>query len=44
MTLLFGKGNLADKIRKIIQLTYEHTKNLALFVGVYKTALLSLRS
>ena len=37
MTMLFRKGSLKDKIKLIIQLTYEHAKNLGLYVFLYKS-------
>ncbi|EQC30609.1 hypothetical protein SDRG_11664 [Saprolegnia diclina VS20] len=44
MVLLFQKKPLRDQLRAIIKLTYEHTKNLACFVGVYKASLLVLKA
>lgn len=43
MTLLFRKGSLREQLRAIVKLTYEHTRNLALFVGIYKACLEVLR-
>lgn len=43
MILLFNKGSIQSKFRRIIGLTYEHTKNLALFVGLYKGTLVLLK-
>ena len=44
MILLFQNGSIRQKLRGIIRLTFEHTKNLALFVGVYKSMLVILRT
>lgn len=41
MIFLFRQGTVREKLRQIVRLTFQHTKNLALFVGVYK-AMLSL--
>ncbi|ETV85830.1 hypothetical protein H257_02391 [Aphanomyces astaci] len=43
MVMLFQQRPLREKLRGIIKLTYEHTKNLAYFVGVYKGVLLLLK-
>lgn len=43
MTFLFRKGTLREKLRAIIKLTFQHTKNLAMFVGIYKATLEALR-
>nr|CCA15730.1 conserved hypothetical protein [Albugo laibachii Nc14] len=43
MIFLFSKGTTQSKLRRIIGLTYEHTKNLALFVGLYKCTLVLLK-
>eukprot|EP00644_Phytophthora_capsici_P000005 jgi/Phyca11/99637/e_gw1.4.173.1 len=39
MIFLFQKGSIRKKLRGVVRLTFEHSKNLALFVGVYKAAL-----
>ena len=44
MIFLFQNGSLRQKLRGIVRLTFEHTKNLALFVGVYKSVLAMLRT
>ncbi|XP_006881512.1 PREDICTED: peroxisomal membrane protein 4 [Elephantulus edwardii] len=36
MTFLFRSGSLRDKLRAILQATYMHSRNLALFVFTYK--------
>ena len=36
MQLLFGTGNFFDKIQRIVQLAWQHGRNLALFVFLYK--------
>lgn len=44
MTFLFRTDlNTKDKIRTIIRLVWEHTRNLASFVTIYKSLLLSLK-
>lgn len=43
MVFLFRKGSIQEKLRDIIKLTYEHTRNLAIFVGTYKSVLGMLR-
>jgi peroxisomal membrane protein 4 len=43
MVMLFHQKSLRDKLRAIVKLTYEHTKNLAYFVGVYKSVLFLLK-
>ncbi len=40
MTALFRSGTLREKLDVVARLTYEHTINLASFVGVYKSVLL----
>ncbi|KAJ3020634.1 Peroxisomal membrane protein 4 [Thoreauomyces humboldtii] len=37
MTFLFRTGSLQDKMRFIIRATYQHSRNLAFFVTIYKT-------
>ncbi|EGR27419.1 hypothetical protein IMG5_196010 [Ichthyophthirius multifiliis] len=37
MTLLFKKGTIMHRIKHILQLTYEHAKNLGLYVFLYKS-------
>ena len=44
MIFLFQNGSIRQKLRGIIRLTFEHSKNLALFVGVYKSVLAVLRA
>ena len=36
MQLLFGTGNTQDKLLRIIQLSWQHGRNLGLFVFLYK--------
>ncbi|OWZ21165.1 Cell division protein kinase [Phytophthora megakarya] len=43
MIFLFQKGSIRQKLRGVVRLTFEHSKNLALFVGVYKAVLALLR-
>ncbi len=43
MTLLFGSGSLRVKVRAIASLTFQHARNLAAFVGLYKGGLALLR-
>ncbi|CEG50457.1 PXMP4, PMP24 [Plasmopara halstedii] len=43
MIFLFHNGSFRKKIRDIVHLTFEHSKNLALFVGAYKSVLAALR-
>lgn len=43
MLFLFHNGTLREKLRGVVRLTFEHSKNLALFVGVYKAVLALLR-
>ncbi|RMX70274.1 hypothetical protein DD238_000070 [Peronospora effusa] len=44
MICLFQNGSIRQKLRGILRLTFEHSKNLALFVGVYKSVLAVLRA
>ncbi|CAH0477048.1 unnamed protein product [Peronospora belbahrii] len=44
MIFLFQKGSIREKLRGIIRLTFEHSTNLALFVGAYKSVLELLRA
>lgn len=37
MTLLFRGGSFQDKIHSVVKLTYEHAKNLGLYVFLYKS-------
>jgi peroxisomal membrane protein 4 len=37
MTLLFKKGTLMTKLKNIISLTFEHARNLGLYVFMYKS-------
>lgn len=43
MTFLFRDGSLEDKLRFIVKATYQHSRNLALFVTIYKSLLLAQR-
>lgn len=36
MTFLFQSGSFRSKLERILSMTFTHTKNLALFVGLYK--------
>jgi len=36
MTFLFRKGPIGDKLKNICELTFEHAKNLGLYVFLYK--------
>jgi peroxisomal membrane protein 4 len=38
MTFLFKKGSLKEKMANILQLTWEHARNLGVFVFFYKLA------
>eukprot|EP00842_Homolaphlyctis_polyrhiza_P005030 jgi/Hompol1/5528/HPOL_004500-RA len=40
MTFLFRRTNLKDMARQILKLTYQHSRNLAYFVTIYKTLML----
>ncbi|KAL3666629.1 hypothetical protein V7S43_008251 [Phytophthora oleae] len=44
MIFLFQKGSIRQKLRGVVRLTFEHSKNLALFVGVYKAMLVVMRA
>lgn len=44
MTLLFGSGTLRAKVRTIASLTFQHARNLAAFVALYKSGLALLRA
>eukprot|EP00179_Madagascaria_erythrocladioides_P018200 CAMPEP_0198331868 /NCGR_PEP_ID=MMETSP1450-20131203/17889_1 /TAXON_ID=753684 ORGANISM="Madagascaria erythrocladiodes, Strain CCMP3234" /NCGR_SAMPLE_ID=MMETSP1450 /ASSEMBLY_ACC=CAM_ASM_001115 /LENGTH=211 /DNA_ID=CAMNT_0044036285 /DNA_START=63 /DNA_END=695 /DNA_ORIENTATION=+ len=44
MTFLFRDGTLGDKLRLIARLTYQHARNLATFVFLYKSLLEALRA
>lgn len=39
MVMLFKKGPVLDKLREIVKLTFEHARNLAYFVLIYKGVL-----
>lgn len=39
MTLLFKKGSPRELLRRVLRITVEHARNLALFVGSYKAFL-----
>ncbi|OQS06850.1 Cullin family protein [Thraustotheca clavata] len=43
MVFLFHKKPFREQLQAIVKLTFEHTKNLASFVGVYKASLLALK-
>lgn len=43
MIFLFGSGSLRAKIRAIMSLTFQHARNLAAFVAIYKTLSGALR-
>jgi len=43
MTFLFKSGSLRSKLTQIAQMTYEHSRNLALFVALYKSLLCIMR-
>jgi len=36
MQILFGQGNATEKLRKAVWLSWEHGRNLGLFVFIYK--------
>jgi len=37
MTMLFKEGSIKEKLISIFKMTYEHSRNLGLFVLLYKT-------
>lgn len=39
ISMLFGKGNLQKRLKQIFKNTFEHSKNLGLYVFCYKTVL-----
>ncbi|KAJ3112594.1 Peroxisomal membrane protein 4, partial [Physocladia obscura] len=43
MTFLFSEGSLQDKFRRIFKATFQHSKNLAFFVTIYKTLMVLQR-
>lgn len=43
MIFLFQNGTVREKLRGVVRLTFEHSKNLAVFVGIYKSVLALLR-
>ncbi|KAJ3193645.1 Peroxisomal membrane protein 4 [Irineochytrium annulatum] len=43
MTFLFRQGTLTEKLRFILKATYQHSKNLAFFVTIYKTLMVLQR-
>ncbi|TPX34908.1 hypothetical protein SmJEL517_g02623 [Synchytrium microbalum] len=43
MSFLFRNGSVKDKLRFAMKATYTHSKNLALFVTIYKSVLLVLK-
>lgn len=44
MTLLFRSGSLRDKVTGVLKATWEHSKNLGIYVGIYKAILCLLRN
>lgn len=42
MTMLFHKGTLRQKLRRIIDMALLHTRNLAMYAAVYKATLVAL--
>lgn len=42
MTFLFRTGTFEDKMRQVLKATYQHSRNLACFVTVFKTSMLLL--
>lgn len=44
MTILFKEGNLSEKMKNIITLTWEHAFNLGLFALIYKTVCCVLKN
>jgi len=43
MTFLFYPGSIREKLTYILQATYEHSRNLGMFVALYKTFVCILR-
>lgn len=43
MMILFGKGSLTDRVKRILSLTKEHALRIGTFVGVYKTIVILLK-
>jgi len=43
MTMLFRSGSWKSKLLEILTATYTHSKNLAMFVGIYKALVCLLR-
>jgi len=43
MTILFNKGTTKAKLKSILELTYEHAKNLGIYVFLYKSGLWVLK-
>ncbi|KAI8818534.1 Tim17/Tim22/Tim23/Pmp24 family-domain-containing protein [Fimicolochytrium jonesii] len=44
MTFLFRTGSLQEKLRFILKATYQHSRNLAFFVTIYKSLMLLQRT
>lgn len=44
MVFLFKKGSITTKLHAVARLTYEHARNLAYFVVLYKSALAAARA
>ncbi|KAH6574872.1 hypothetical protein BASA50_003794 [Batrachochytrium salamandrivorans] len=40
MTCIFRRTNIKDMARRIFKMTYQHSRNLAIFVTIYKSLLL----
>mmetsp|Transcript_27289 Transcript_27289/g.35397 ORF Transcript_27289/g.35397 Transcript_27289/m.35397 type:complete len:220 (+) Transcript_27289:131-790(+) len=38
MVFLFKQGSFMTKLKAVLKLTFEHAKNLAMMVGIYKTS------
>lgn len=43
MTFLFRSGSVQDKFRDILKMTWAHSRNLALYVALYKAVLCLVR-
>ncbi|KAJ3111338.1 Peroxisomal membrane protein 4 [Phlyctochytrium bullatum] len=43
MTFLFRSGTLQEKFKFIFKATYQHSRNLAVFVTIYKSLMVILR-
>ena len=44
MTFLFRSGTFKDKMKWILKATYTHSKNLAMFVFIYKSLLATMKN